>query len=68
MAIQELKNFFKTVEIPSGYKLYPGTIISDPQLFLESQFLVIESFKGDLDNCSAWWRLNDLYEQLKGNS
>lgn len=61
MSIIELEEFFTKHTPDKEVKINQSATIRDTSVFLETCFLRVKEWKGDINNCPSYWLLLELY-------
>jgi len=68
MNVQELEDWFKNNELPKApIMLFPGTVISDLDKFLEVHFAALKANPDSKANVPVWHRLKALKLLIESN-
>lgn len=68
MNVQELEDWFKSVELPKApVMLFAGTIISDVDKFLEVHFAALRANPDSKSNVPVWHRLKSFKLLIESN-
>ncbi|KGE13371.1 DUF6965 family protein [Sphingobacterium deserti] len=57
MTIDELKQELSGKSFPQEVMISPDQIVFDPELFLRTQFIMVDAWKKDIEKCPAYIRL-----------
>ena len=61
---EEIKRYFEKNPPPLEIQWKPWAKITDTQKFLENCYITISNYKGNIENCPAWWRLKEFYQDM----
>ncbi|MHA3788305.1 DUF6965 family protein [Flavobacterium hauense] len=65
MTPEEIKRYFLHNPPPEEVDWKPYMKIANSQGFLNHTFVLIHNHKGKLEDCPAWWRLREFYQDMK---
>jgi hypothetical protein len=65
---EEIKRYFEKNPPPQEVAWKPWAKITDSQNFLKSCYSSIANFKGNIENCPAWWHLKEFYVDILAKS
>jgi len=64
MNVDEIKRYFEKYPPPESVDWKPWAKITNTSKFLDSCYVTISYFKGNLENCPAWWHLKEFYQDM----
>ena len=68
MTIDELKQALSGRSFPPEVMISPDQVVFDAELFLRTQFIMVDAWKKDIEKCPAYIRLvrfNDAISKLE---
>lgn len=60
----EIKRYFEKNPPPQEVAWKPWAKITDTQKFLNSCYVTIANYKGNIEMCPAWWHLKEFYQDM----
>ncbi|MCR5862560.1 hypothetical protein LRS05_10550 [Flavobacterium sp. J372] len=61
---EEVKRYFEKNPPPQEVAWKPWVRITDTQKFLNSCYVTIGGFKGNIEACPSWWHLKEFYQDM----